>query len=300
MIINTATQAACAWHLIITYVKHQNEKHMNNEIQEQLQKIGAKQPPLSELYKEIELTEEEKNEAIEKALFDLRYSKYAEQKSREYYKQVTAPQEVKRYTAQQLFVFLEQDMNFTIDADNRKIVELICLYFTNDPEFEKLGFSLEKGIMLYGGVGVGKTHLLNLFRNNQKYSYQVVSCQDVEGIYAKNGPDANQQTGEQGLRRYFGLVSLQATNQYGQNTLGFMFDDLGQEIQNTKYYGTERNVMQEVLSQRYKNKLFTSTHVTTNLTAEEIKTAYGARVSDRMREMFNIIEFPTNAKSRRK
>jgi DNA replication protein DnaC len=58
--------------------------------------------------------------------------------------------------------------------------------------------------------------------------------------------------------------------------------------------------MHEVLTQRYKNGLFTSTHVTTNLSAEQIKELYGVRVADRMREMFNLISFPENAKSRRK
>lgn len=233
-------------------------------------------------------------------MFDLRYAKAAAIKAKEYYAQVTTPIEPVRYTADQLFAFLEQTQDFVIDDDNMAIVKLLCQYFSEDPEFEKGGHKLSKGILLFGGVGVGKTHLLSLFRNNQKQSYQVTSCQDVEAVYAKNGPDANEKNGQPGLRKYFGLVSLSAANMYGHDTLGYMFDDLGQEIVNTKYFGTERNVMLEVLSQRYKNNLHAATHITTNLSGDQIKDTYGVRVADRMREMFNIISFNSKAKSRRK
>lgn len=257
------------------------------------------QPKLSELYKEIELTEEETNDIVERALFEARYAKAAEQNAMEYYKKVTTPIEPMVYTSQQLYTYLETLPDFTIDDNNREIVNLLCKYFSEDPEFETLGYSLKKGILLFGGVGVGKTHIMQLFRNNQKQSYQPVACQDVESLYAKNGPDSNPQTGEMGLRKYFGLVSLNAKNMYGHDVLGYLFDDLGQEITNTKYFGTERNVMLEVLSQRYKNGLNVATHITTNLSGKQIKDIYGERVSDRMREMFNIISFPENAPSRR-
>lgn len=275
-------------------------------IQNQVQKIAIASQPLSELYTDIELSEEEKNEAIEKALFELRYQKNAERNARAHREKIMAPVAVVRYTSDQLKQALHAEPAFDIDQDNEQVVNLLCQYFAEDPEFQShkdvdgRPYSLEKGILLFGAVGVGKTQLLEIFRNNQKQSYQVVTCHDVEGTYAKNGPDYHPQTGAQGLRKYFGMVSLQTNNQYGHNTLGFFFDDLGQEITNTKYFGTERNVMEEVLIQRYKNGLFTSTHITTNLNREMIKETYGIRVADRIREMFNFIAFPPNAKSRRK
>lgn len=233
-------------------------------------------------------------------MFEARYAKQAAINAKEYFAKVTKPVEQIRYTADQLYQYLERTEGFVIDDHNRAIVKLLCLYFSEDPEFEKDGRKLSKGILLFGGVGVGKTHLLTLFRNNQKQSYQVVTCQDVEGLYAKNGPDTHPQTGAPGLRKFFGFVPLQGTNMYGQEGLGYLFDDLGQEITNTKYFGTERNVMHEVLTQRYKNNLHTATHLTTNLSGEQIKNLYGERVADRMVEMFNIISFNENAPSRRK
>lgn len=278
---------------------------METTVQNEIQKTGL-QPKLSELYSDIELTEEEKAEAIEKALFEARYAKAAAIHAKQYLEKLTAPEKVVRYTSAELWEHLNELDGFDIDADNEYVVDLLCKYFADDPSFEEhkdanmAPYSLKKGLLLFGGFGVGKTMLLEIFRNNQKQSFQVVACQDVEASYAKNGPDIHPQTRAMGLRRYFGLVSLQTKNQYGHNTLGFLFDDLGQENKSTKFFGTERNVMLEVISQRYKNRLFQTTHITTNLSADQIRTIYTDRVADRMREMFNLISYPENARSRRK
>lgn len=283
---------------------------METQIQNQLQNLAPEnviqRPPLSELYSEIQLTDEEKAAAIERALFEARSQKAAMIARAEYQAKVLTEPVVVRYTAKQLYEHLKALPDFVIDDDNQRVVWLLCMYFTESEKFESYtddsgrNYSLTKGILLFGGVGVGKTKLLELFRNNQKSSYQVVTCQDVEGVYAKNGPDMNEKTGELGLRKYFGFASLPVKNAYGQSVQGFMFDDLGQENQSTKFFGTERNVMQEVLSQRYKNNLHEHTHLTTNLSGAQITDAYGIRVGDRMREMFNLIAFPENAKSRRR
>lgn len=262
--------------------------------------LGIPAQPISELYKEIELTEEERNAAIEKGLFEARYAKAAAMNREAYSQKLRQERIVSRYTAQKLYDFLSMTVGFIIDQDNENIVRLLCEYFADDAEFEKKGFSLDKGLLLFGGVGVGKTHLLSVFRQNQKQSYLMAACQDVESSYAKNGDDKNPNSGEPGLSQYFVNRPLSVQNQWGQISQGFLFDDLGQENTNTKYYGTERNTMVEVLSQRYKNRLFTGTHITTNLSAVQIKEVYGVRVADRMREMFNLISFPETAKSRRK
>ncbi len=82
----------------------------------------------------------------------------------------------------------------------------------------------------------------------------------------------------------------------------YCFDDLGTET-SLKYYGNEAtNVMAEILLSRY--DLFVSkgmiTHITTNLSAYEIESAYGSRTRSRMRSMFNLIAFDNNVKDKRR
>lgn len=269
--------------------------------QENLQELKIPQPKLSELYSDIILTDEEKEAIIEKALFEARYERQAQLNREAYREKINAPRSSKRYTADDLLTHLKTLPGFVLDDDNTGVVKSLCLYFTDDIRFEtQYGFDLTKGIVLFGTVGVGKTVLMSAFRNNQKQSFQVVACQDVESTYARIGDDKKDDTGELGLKKFYNNVPLSATNQYGQNDLGFLFDDLGQENTRTKFYGTERNVMSEILFQRHKNVDFTCTHITTNLSADQIKEAYGIRVADRMREMFNFISFPSTATSRRK
>ena len=71
---------------------------------------------------------------------------------------------------------------------------------------------------------------------------------------------------------------------------------------NLKYFGNECNVMAEVILTRY--DLFVSrkliTHITTNLAAGEIEKMYGNRLRSRIRELCNLIAFPTSASDKRK
>ena len=81
----------------------------------------------------------------------------------------------------------------------------------------------------------------------------------------------------------------------------FCFDDLGLEnVMN--YYGNHCSVMAEILLSRY--DLFHSfgmiTHLTTNLTSNEIETMYGTRVRSRCREMFNLVSFEKTAGDKRR
>jgi len=77
--------------------------------------------------------------------------------------------------------------SFTIDEDNEKVIEALCLYFTNDPRFAPYGkkhfncdnWSLEKAILLRGESGRGKTSLMELFAGNPKMSFEMVPAQVI-------------------------------------------------------------------------------------------------------------------------
>lgn len=68
-----------------------------------------------------------------------------------------------------------------------------------------------------------------------------------------------------------------------------------------KYFGNETNVMAEILLSRYDLLINRKipTHLTTNLSASEIESAYGNRVHSRMRQMFNLIAFENSTPDKR-
>ena len=188
---------------------------------------------------------------------------------------------------------------FVIDDDNRNIVSLLALYFTSDPRFEEQnGYSLRKGLMLVGPRGCGKTMLLDLCGFNPKLPFTVSVCQDcVNEFIAPNNAIPT-------LSKYASNREVDALSFWGHGFIGRAFDDLGEESQ-AKSYGNERNVMEDILMQRHRNLPHHSTHTTSNNSLAQLQEqaekglSYDKRLIDRLREMFNIIEFPKTAKSRR-
>lgn len=181
-----------------------------------------------------------------------------------------------------------------IDETNRKPIELLMQYFTRDPQFEQDGRSLKKGLVLYGGVGVGKTHIMRLLQHSNQYQlYRMVDCSDIAADFMKKDG------GEQSLEKYFGDVKVQHRDVYGREWIGYCFDDFGVESEG-RYFGNSVNVMERIIEVRYRSKMPITTHLITNLNAAQMRERYGQRTADRMREMFNLIEFPATAQSKRK
>ncbi|WP_310555174.1 ATPase [Flavobacterium sp.] len=178
------------------------------------------------------------------------------------------------------FHFLEQDIPY--------ITKLIAYFLEDEAICYQLDIDLAKGILLSGPVGCGKTTLMTLMRYvpqpNKKFFLK--PCRDISFEFIKVGYEV--------IHRY----------SHGHNThaehKNYCFDDLGIE-KNLKYFGNECNVMAEIILSRY--DIFISkkiqTHITTNLSATEIETAYGNRVRSRLRNMVNLIAFDKTTKDKR-
>ena len=80
----------------------------------------------------------------------------------------------------------------------------------------------------------------------------------------------------------------------------FCFDDLGLETMGD-FYKTPCNTMAEILLSRYDffQQQQMLTHITTNLSAQELQDRYGHRLRSRMREQYNLIAFDKNAADKR-
>lgn len=171
---------------------------------------------------------------------------------------------------------------FKIFEKDRDILFKLCNYYIKDEaNCKKLDIDINKGILLSGPVGCGKTSLMKLLRHivpHQK-SYEVIPTRNI--TFAFNN------------------IGYTIIENYGDKQF-YCFDDLGVEP-NGRHFGKDCNVMGEIILSRY--DLFLShkikTHATTNLNAKELEERYGNRVRSRMRQLFNLVAFDKSSRDKR-
>ena len=175
-----------------------------------------------------------------------------------------------------------------LETDYPIVYKLIAYFLKDEPTCFQYGINLNKGILLTGPIGCGKTSLMNLMKylTATEHKFFVKPCRDISFEFIQDG--------------YQIIHKYSIGKLYQSEPRTYCFDDLGTE-NNLKYFGNECNVMAEILLSRY--DLFISkklqTHITTNLSATEIEKHYGNRVRSRLREMVNLIAFEKSAQDKR-
>lgn len=167
--------------------------------------------------------------------------------------------------------------NFELSDRNRQLIADLYKWAWRSKESQ---FDTNKGLLFWGGVGVGKSLLLRGIRNyeakinqycfgynNESLGFQMVSAAEISLQYASKGMDA--------------------IEQYAKNNLAI--DEVGREPFDAKHYGTNINPVQLVLQLRYDNRHNALTHMTTNLNPDKYFHIYGDYIVDRIKEMFNVI-----------
>ncbi|RAV29219.1 ATPase [Sinomicrobium soli] len=193
------------------------------------------------------------------------------------------------YSFAKMWIYLEAKgkllfgRGFKLYGEDRELLFTLCNYIIRDEmNCRKLGIDPDKGLLLSGPVGCGKTSLIKLLRYlvPHRRPYELIPCRNI--VFG------------------FNHVGYPTISGYG-NSGFYCFDDLGVEPTG-RHFGKDCNVMGEILLSRY--ELFKNhrvmTHATTNLNAEELEDRYGNRVRSRMREMFNLVAFPNHTKDKRK
>lgn len=245
-------------------------------------------------YDHVSLTPEEVTEAMiwakqkKQAANELRELKIREDQNRRQLTQTKFTYEQTRllmlYRADNLF-----PKPFIIDEDNEVVFEMLCYYFSGDPMFIAKAAAagvqnpaLEKGILLVGEYGTGKTWMMKLFMKNQRQVFFMRHAKEIANEYQKDGGD--QKTYIDKFKNAINDSSL-----FYHEFSGLCIDDIGIE-DSKKNYGNSKNVIGDIMELRYKDGnggVFL--HATTNLGVEGIEEKYGTRLRSRMREMFNYI-----------
>jgi len=174
-----------------------------------------------------------------------------------------------------------------VDDENEQFFKSILYYFSNDQEnFAKHSSSIcqgepsiKKGLFIAGSYGFGKSLTMNAMRTALRGFEGLFAYKSTVEIVAEAYANSNEKNKQK--------------IDYTKGT--YCFDDLGQE---KKYFGEE--LFADLLFQRY--DLFRNqqkkTHITSNMSLNQIEERYGQYISSRFHEMFNVIY--VSGKDRRK
>ncbi len=196
-------------------------------------------------------------------------------------------------------VLAPQRRRFVIDDNNKLVLRFLIYYFNNCPLAENVfpgrGYKLHKNLLIHGGVGVGKTLLMQIFSeylrriDSPRYFYNISVTQMVNYYTIHNNLD---------LFTYHEYESkgfkIQPSN--------VCLNDIG--IQDKTFFGMNTGLLtDEFLHAR--NEIWTQcgmfAHLTTNLDEDGLKRRFTrddehGRIVDRFKT-YNVI--PLSGKSRR-
>lgn len=200
-------------------------------------------------------------------------------------------------------ILAPQRRRFEIDDNNRDVIRFLMYYFNNcdlaEQVFPKRGYKLHKNILLQGGVGVGKTMLMQIFSeylrrtNNPRQFYNVSVTQMVNYYSIHNNID-----------RF--LYNEEGRKGFQGNPVNLCLNDIG--VDNRPFYGIDTlTIVHDFLHAR--NEIWANNceydrrfaHLTTNLSDEQLVAKFGpkdsyGRIIDRFKT-YNVI--PLKGSSRR-
>lgn len=153
---------------------------------------------------------------------------------------------------------------------NLPTIKALCFFIARDDRFaDELGFDRQKGLLIRGPSGTGKTHLVRCAEDNGLNPILTLSILDIT---EKVTEDGKYQINNQGKK----LIYL---------------DDVGTEESSVKHFGTTilwfKNYIETVY---HRTKCYNHLIITTNLNFQGLGNQYGFRVASRMREMFNVVD----------
>ena len=175
--------------------------------------------------------------------------------------------------------------DFDIDQDNKNVISALFYYFTgNEAQCEKNMIDLNKGLFVIGNPGSGKSIMMQIFKiytgeilkkNSFQYfnSAEIIDEVEVSGIAPLEKFNYN----------FDGVKPVPIT---------CYIDDISSKIEKVKHYGTEINVISELITMRYNiyQRYKKLSHFSSNIYPNEMTKIYDERIISRLNEMCNIIE----------
>lgn len=163
------------------------------------------------------------------------------------------------------------------NQDLKTIYKNALLYFRGD---DRSDWDLNKGLFMHGNTGCGKSVFFDIFKiYTSKLNHNSFIKSKQTKIIAEVGKS--------------GISAIEKYIKQSMSVILYI-DDFGSSNSELQYYGTNFDVMDELIQGRYDEFVKTGalTHVTTNVKPKDFKDKFNDRITSRMNQMFNVIQFP--------
>lgn len=169
---------------------------------------------------------------------------------------------------------------FVVDKFNEPIIQQLYLYLRIDERFDG---DLQKGIMLMGKYGCGKTLILESIVEMYNTILRELQIQRPVLKFMKSMEL---------------LETLKEKSVKSFSLLPLVIDEFGREPKQIMDFGNLRSPIIELLCERYDTGAWT--HGTTNFTLDTFyaENQYGQMTADRLKSMFNFIELKGDSRRR--
>jgi DNA replication protein DnaC len=163
---------------------------------------------------------------------------------------------------------------FQETPETKEYIERIAKWLVN-PRYKP-------GLLLYGKVGNGKTTIAKAVCSTINLLYDSALLEEKKGVWQTSALELSS-------------IARNDADRFERikKTELLFIDDLGCEPITVKSWGNELSPVVELIYHRYDRQLFTI--ISSNLSDEDFKERYGARIDDRMREMFDRLSFTNNS-----
>ncbi|MDR0332367.1 MAG: hypothetical protein LBI15_02795 [Dysgonamonadaceae bacterium] len=210
-------------------------------------------------------SDEKKKNGTARLLFPFEYSEY---------------QTLLSQSANVILAQRKENNTFVIDKSNESVIQQLFLYLKMDNRFDS---DLQKGIMLVGKYGSGKTLIMQAISE----MYNTI----IRTLYIQRPLLKLLKSSE-----LLETIKEKPIKQFSKMPL--VIDEFGREPKQIMDFGNLRSPIIELLCERYDNGAWT--HGTSNFTLETLcsENEYGKMTGDRIKSMFNFIEL--KGESRRK
>lgn len=176
--------------------------------------------------------------------------------------------------------------NFDFNRAPRDLHNTLLAWTWRYDPWNVLQFDYDRGILLLGDIGRGKSATLLILRR-----YHALLYNEDYTLHQRDHRLGIRYAPASLIVGAYGDGGMEGIAQYTDKDSNLIIDELGREPAEANNFGTKLDVLQYVLQTRYDNRHTGVTHATTNMDVDEIIHRYGAHIADRFSEMFNIYKF---------